>query len=153
MPVGMDKFWQIQLLIVCMPSFMFTCFVNLQAGKRDLEARRRKAEMKSLASSSILKNPFQSVNQSQPIDDMDDKMSKADDKDIAAVMHQRKEKVKFRLKGKEVIEVVWSRPIRTAFLFHLILRAFIEVSFLIFGYMLQGKNTVSADYNCILKLI
>lgn len=32
-----------------MPSFLFTCFVNLQAGKRTLEARQRKAEEKSRA--------------------------------------------------------------------------------------------------------
>ena len=31
-------------------------------------------------------------------------------------MRERREKVKFRLKGKEVVEVVWSRPVRIAFL-------------------------------------
>ena len=40
--------------------------------------------------------------------------------------------------GKEIVEVVWSRPVRIAFLAHLVLRGFLEVTFIIMGYFLQG---------------
>lgn len=66
-------------------------------------------------------------------------MSEASAETTAAVMIKRKEKVKFSLKGKDVVEVIWSRQIRIAFLCHLVLRGLIEVCFLCIGYYLQGE--------------
>ena len=68
-------------------------------------------------------------------------MSEASAETTAAVMIKRKEKVKFSLKGKDVVEVIWSRQIRIAFLCHLVLRGLIEVCFLCIGYYLQGEST------------
>ena len=67
-------------------------------------------------------------------------MSEASAETTAAVMIKRKEKVKFSLKGKDVVEVIWSRQIRIAFLCHLVLRGLIEVCFLCIGYYLQGES-------------
>ena len=75
-------------------------------------------------------------------------------------MQQRKEKVKFRLKGKEVIEVVWSRPIRSAFLCHLILRHTVIMNIFIEVFKnlpqriisFHGKNFLKKlEKNCILE--
>ena len=115
-----------------MPSFLFTCFVNHQGGKRALEARQLKMEEKSAKSRALT-----SYNEPQDLDD--GSCSSASRRTKAVVMRQRREKVKFRLKGKEVVEVVWSRPVRIAFLAHLVLRGLLEIAFIIIGYVLQGK--------------
>lgn len=55
-------------------------------------------------------------------------------------MRSRKEKIKLKLKGKEIVEVIWSTPLRCAFLIHLILRIIVEVAFFMVGFNIQGKS-------------
>ena len=55
-------------------------------------------------------------------------------------MRSRKEKIKLKLKGKEIVEVIWSTPLRFAFLIHLILRIIVEVTFFMVGFNIQGKS-------------
>ena len=133
-----------------MPSFLFTCFVNHQGGKRALEARQHKMEAKSAKSRAM-------TSYNEPTEDFDDgTCSSASRRTKAAVMRQRREKVKFRLKGKEVVEVVWSRPVRIAFLAHLILRGILEIAFIIIGYVLQGKaafTLLMMTYSCHLLFL
>ena len=56
-------------------------------------------------------------------------------------MRDRREKVKLRLKGKDVVEIIWSRQIRMVFLVHLVLRFIIEICFFYGGFAIQGKWT------------
>ena len=71
---------------------------------------------------------------------MDEPLSEASWKTNHEVMQQRKEKVKLKLKGKEIVEVVWSKQIRTVFLLHLVLRLIIEICFFYFAFEIQGKR-------------
>lgn len=72
--------------------------------------------------------------------EMDEKISEASFKTTQQVMQTRKEKIKLKLKGKEVVEVIWSQQIRIAFLLHLALRLVIEVCFFYFGFSIQARR-------------
>ena len=58
-----------------MPSFLFTCFVNHQGGKRKLQARQRKVEQKSGKSMATDWTGYNEVNKDME-NDMDGTCSK-----------------------------------------------------------------------------
>jgi len=125
MPIGLDKLWQIQLIAALFPSFLFTSYIYLEDGKRRLDAKRRKLEEKSTI-----------VGSDHTIED-DVTVSEASRTTNREVMKARNEKRKLRVIGKKIVEVVWSKQIRFAFLVHLLCRMCVEVSFFAFSMMIQ----------------